>query len=121
MEPGDQSRAPRQAAPVELLVLNGRQKGARRSLDGAMTLLGRDPDCDLRLNVEEVEPFHCAIAGGPDEVKLRDLNSARGTFVNGQRIRVALLRDGDLLDVGPFRFRVLLPAFSASSAPEMPP
>jgi chromosome segregation ATPase len=94
---------------VELVVLNGRQSGARRALAVPVTLVGRATGCDVRLNVEEVEPFHCLIATGADGVTLRDLNSARGTFVNGQRIRAAVLRDGDLLDIGPFRFRIAQP------------
>src|SRR5262252_4163716 len=96
--------------PVELVVLNGRQRGSRRPLGGPATLVGRAAGCEIRLNVEGVEPFHCVFARGPDEVTIRDLDSALATFVNGQRIRSVRLRDGDLLDVGPFRFRVLIPA-----------
>jgi pSer/pThr/pTyr-binding forkhead associated (FHA) protein len=93
----------------ELVVLNGRQSGARRPLTVPVMFVGRTQGCDVRLNVEGIEPFHCVLASRPGEVTVRDLNSAQGTFVNGQRISAALLRDGDLLDVGPFRFRLLLP------------
>lgn len=112
MEPSglSQHTQPGQPAAGELVVLNGRQSGTRRELDGPLTIIGRAQSCEVRLNVEGVDPFHCVLAAGPDDVTVRDLGSAHGTFVNGQRISAALLRDGDLLDVGPFRFRVLLPA-----------
>src|ERR1700722_15036142 len=114
----DPSILPRDAAPTvgELVVLNGRQSGTRRALTVPVMYIGRAPGCDVRLNVEGIEAFHCVLASRPGEVMLRDLNSAQGTFVNGQRISAALLRDGDLLDVGPFRFRVLLPSTPAQSA-----
>ena len=67
-----------------------------------VTYIGRAQDCDIRLNVEGVEPFHCVLAHRPGELTIRDLDSPSGTFVNGQRIRFALLGDGDLLDIGPF-------------------
>lgn len=111
MEPGNLPFAPaRAAAAGELVVLNGRQSGTRRALGVPTTFIGRAPRCDVRLNVEGVEAFHCVLTYHAGEASIRDLNSSHGTFVNGQRIAVAALRDGDLLDVGPFRFRVLLPA-----------
>jgi hypothetical protein len=119
MAPNGLSRYEQQSEPVspgELVVLNGRQSGARRALGVPVTFVGREQGCDIRLNVDGVAPFHCVLAAGPNEVTLRDLGSERGTFVNGQRVSAALLRDGDLLDVGPFRFRVLLPIATPQAA-----
>jgi hypothetical protein len=105
------------APPVgELVVLNGRQCGARRALTQPATFLGRAQGCDVRLNVEGVEAFHCVVVCRPGDVVLRDLNSTQGTFVNGQRVSSVVLKDGDLLDVGPFRFRVLLPLTTPAAA-----
>ena len=94
----------------ELIVQNGRQSGTRRPLGMPLTLLGRSAGCDLRLNVPDVEPLHCLIVQGQTGIMLRDLNSGRGTFVNGRRVGAQALQDGDLIEVGPFRFRMhLLP------------
>jgi hypothetical protein len=100
----------------ELVVLNGRQSGVRRALAMPVTLVGRDHGCDIRLNVEGVELFHCVLGCRPGEVRIHDLHSERGTFVNGQRVQAVTLRDGDLVDVGPFRFRVLLPPVPPASS-----
>jgi hypothetical protein len=121
MEPSNLPQPPvRAAAAGELVVLNGRQSGTRRALGVPTTFLGRAPECDLRLNVEGVEPFHCVLTYHAGEASIRDLNTSRGTFVNGQRISGTPLRDGDLLDVGPFRFRVLLPAPRPTAAVVVP-
>ncbi len=98
--------APAAPAAGELVVQNGRFAGARRSLSASLNLLGRSPGCDIRLNVEGVNPLHCAILPTPGGLVLRDLDSGTGTFVNSQRVTACLLADGDTLTVGPFEFRV---------------
>jgi pSer/pThr/pTyr-binding forkhead associated (FHA) protein len=93
----------------ELVVQNGRLRGVRRALVSALTLIGRDPLCAFHLNVDGVEALHCAIVQSPAGFLLRDLGSAAGTFVNGQRIEECPLQDGDTLTVGPFQFALHLP------------
>lgn len=72
-------------------------------------LLGRGPDCDLRLHGETVSRHHCVIRQTNDDVALVDLGSSNGTFLNGVRVRSqAPLQSGDLLTLGAFSFVVLL-------------
>jgi pSer/pThr/pTyr-binding forkhead associated (FHA) protein len=72
-------------------------------------LIGRGPDCDLRLNEGTVSRHHCIIHLAGNEATLVDLGSANGTFLNGQRVRSrAVLRSGDELKVGEARFIVSL-------------
>lgn len=97
------------AAVGELVVHNGRLRGTRRPLASALTLIGRDPLCEFHLNVEGVEPLHCALVQSPIGFLVRDLGSAAGTLVNGERVQEILLHQGDLLSVGPFQFVVHLP------------
>ncbi len=101
-EPSDDSVP---AAMGELVVQNGRQSGTRRALTSALTLIGRAPACEVHLNIEGVDPLHCAIVQSPAGFLLRDLDSASGTFLNGEAIQNRSLRHGDLLAVGPFQFR----------------
>ena len=42
-----------------------------------------------------------------NELELEDLASTNGTFVNGQKIAKATLRDGDKLTVGRVLFEVV--------------
>jgi pSer/pThr/pTyr-binding forkhead associated (FHA) protein len=72
-------------------------------------LIGRGPDCDLRLHGDTVSRHHCVIHRGAEEVTLLDLGSSNGTYVNGARVRSqTTLSSGDLLTVGAFSFVVLL-------------
>jgi exonuclease SbcC len=102
-------------APLgELVLQNGRLSGARRSLTVPLTLIGQAPGCEVRLNIEGVNPLHCALLHGPAGFVLRDLDSVTGTRVNGQPVTMTLLRDGDRIEVGPFEFRVVLPTQEGS-------
>ena len=92
--------------PGELVVQNGRQAGARRPLCVPTTFIGRNPDCEIRLNVDGVDSLHCVLIATSAGIRVRDLGSRDGTFVNDQRVDHVALADGDVLKVGPFQFRI---------------
>lgn len=50
--------------------------------------------------------LHCQIEAGEAELRLRDLGSTNGTFVNGARVNEAVVREGDQIDAGDSRFVV---------------
>ncbi|MGH7170643.1 MAG: FHA domain-containing protein, partial [Gemmataceae bacterium] len=93
----------------ELVVQNGRLRGTRRVLASALTLFGRDPGCEIHLNVDGVNPLHCAIVHSPAGFLLRDLGSAGATLLNGEAVQESPLQHGDLITVGPFQFALHLP------------
>lgn len=68
-------------------------------------VIGRSNDCDIVIGDEAVSRRHCEIVWQHVQYVLRDLQSANGTFVNGQQVRWAPLRDGDLLEVGLVQLR----------------
>lgn len=100
----------------ELIVQSGRRKGARQPLGVPLTFIGRSRGCDIRLNADGVEPMHCLVVQGPDGLILRDLESTSGSFVNGQRVKTQLLREGDLLTIGQFQFQVRLSEAATKAA-----
>jgi hypothetical protein len=83
--------------------------GARRALGDPLTLIGSAPGCDIRLNVDGVAPIQGVILLAPDGPILRDLSSG-GCRVNGQPVKSQRLVGGDLLELGPFQFRLELAA-----------
>src|SRR5262245_3489874 len=108
---------PQSALPssaVELIVENGRLAGTRRPLPVPLTVIGRAVGGDIRLDVPGVEQLHCVIVQGLEGVVLRDLGTPTGTLVNGEPVTSLTLKDGDLVTVGPFHFRMALGAASAS-------
>ena len=52
-----------------------------------LTLVGRDEDCDIRLDHKSISKLHCVIAKTDGLLLVRDLGSTNGTRVNGQRVR----------------------------------
>src|SRR4051812_10096186 len=88
--PADDNSAPAESAG-ELIVQNGRHAGVRRPVKAPLTLIGRAPGCDIRLNVESVHALHCALLPSPAGIVLRDLGSETGTFVNDRRVSGCLL------------------------------
>lgn len=70
-------------------------------------LIGRAPDCNLRLAAAAVSRHHCLLRVTDDEVTLVDLGSSNGTYLNGQRVRSqAALRTGDEIQIEDARFLV---------------
>ena len=103
-------------ALAELVVQNGRLSGARRPLAAPLTLIGHADGCHIRLSLPGVSAFHCALVAGADGVTLEDLKSQTGTFVNGEPMTRRVLKTGDLLSIGPCRFRLRLVPTVALSA-----
>jgi ABC-type multidrug transport system ATPase subunit/pSer/pThr/pTyr-binding forkhead associated (FHA) protein len=66
-------------------------------------LIGRLPSCDLYMPHPSVSKNHAMITRQDGEISIRDLGSRNGTFVNGTRVNYVRLRDGDEIQVGPFR------------------
>jgi hypothetical protein len=70
-------------------------------------VIGRADDCDIVVGEQAVSRRHCEIVWEHVQYVLRDLQSANGTFVNGEQVELAPLRYGDLVEVGfvQLRFR----------------
>lgn len=82
--------------------------GQRRELplEGAHVVVGRRPDCDVRIPTLDVSRQHCELNLADDSVKVKDLGSSNGTFVNGKRVTEIELNPGDRLQIGPVSFTV---------------
>ncbi|MBN2431584.1 MAG: FHA domain-containing protein [Acidobacteria bacterium] len=69
------------------------------------TAIGRDQDNDLSFPDEEfISRHHCEIVYQKYQYVLQDAGSANGTFVNDVKVRETVLRDGDVIQIGPLRF-----------------
>ncbi len=68
--------------------------------------IGRSPTADIRIPVASVSREHCEIAAGNGSIRIRDLGSSNGTYVNRKRVQEAELKPGDLVGVGPAVFLI---------------
>ena len=82
---------------VNLKVVAGPYKGRIFSFTQHDSfLIGRSPDAHLYLPDDRFfSRNHCLLEINPPQSFLRDLGSTNGTFVNGQRVREAFLKNGD--------------------------
>ena len=100
---------------VKLVVVQGKPKGKEIPLRIPKFLIGRGTECHLRPNSELVSRHHCLLIRGNDELRLRDLGSTNGTLVNGERITSEMvLRSGDMIQVGPLGFELVMEPVPAS-------
>jgi predicted component of type VI protein secretion system len=75
-------------------------------LQRPVLLVGRHPECDIRLELPKISRRHCCVALAYDRVVIRDLGSRNGVRVNGRLVDEAQLRPGDELAIGPVLYRL---------------
>jgi pSer/pThr/pTyr-binding forkhead associated (FHA) protein len=96
-------------ASVELRVISGSQTGAAIPLSEGKFLIGREHDCHLRPNSELVSRHHCAFTRDSYSLRLRDLGSTNGTYVNGERVNGTIqLKAGDRISIGKLDLVVVI-------------
>lgn len=79
-----------------LRVLAGQNPGQELTLEGPRCVLGRHPNCDIKLEDGSVSREHAALTLVDGRWHLEDLNSRNGTFLNGRIVdRRQPLTDGD--------------------------
>src|SRR6267142_2875646 len=87
---------------VNLKVLAGPYKGRIFTFGQHDSfLIGRTKDAHLCLPDDRFfSRHHCLLEINPPRSFLRDLGSTNGTFVNGERVREASLKNGDRIQGG---------------------
>ncbi len=77
-------------------------------------IVGRSSDLDMVLVEDMVSRKHARIQMQPDAIWIEDLGSTNGTFVNGEKIKRAKLKEGDRVLIGTSILKVI----AADGAPE---
>ncbi|MCW7540692.1 ATPase, T2SS/T4P/T4SS family [Aquabacterium sp. A7-Y] len=71
-------------------------------------IIGRSPDCEVRLESWRISREHARLYRTPSGVVVEDLGGMGGVFVNGKRVpQYGPLAAGDRIEVGPFQLRVV--------------
>jgi DNA-binding NtrC family response regulator len=92
---------------IGLEVMDGAERGLKLDLEAAATLVGRSPECDVVLTDDAVSWTHCSFEFGPEGVRVRDLDSHNGTFLDGNRIESATAEAGSRIQVGLTTLRLV--------------
>jgi pSer/pThr/pTyr-binding forkhead associated (FHA) protein len=116
------------ATTLRLSVITGPHRGERFCFRGpACCTIGRAPSCFVQLSGEErdsaISRYHCQLKVHVPFMRVEDLGSANGTYVNGHEVRAnslplsespglceadgsAFLGNGDILTIGGTSFRL---------------
>ena len=89
---------------AKLVRISGDGIGAEHSL-GDLCVIGRSPNAQLRLVDRTVSRMHAKITFQDGAHIIEDLDSGRGTSVNGLPVTVSRLRAGDVIKVVDHGFR----------------
>jgi pSer/pThr/pTyr-binding forkhead associated (FHA) protein len=73
-------------------------------LPSSVTVIGRRHNCDLCIPLMSVSRKHCQLNYDDGVLKIRDLDSRNGTYLNGKRIDEAVIQAGDSVKIGPLTF-----------------
>ena len=90
----------------KLVVLTGNLAGRSYELSANWTTIGRAGGNSLQIADPSISGRHCEILMRGEEVIVSDLNSTNGTFVKGERITKAVLRPGQVLQLGKVEMRL---------------
>lgn len=71
-------------------------------------ILGSSPDCDVVIEHPTISRKHCVVGFGSTQIRVIDLGSSNGTFINGTLISESMLNPGDHLRLGEMEFEVIL-------------
>jgi pSer/pThr/pTyr-binding forkhead associated (FHA) protein len=98
------------------------EDGPTLPLQRPVLLVGRHPECDIRLELPSISRRHCCLALAYDRLILRDLSSRNGVRVNGLRVEEMQINNGDEVAIGPLIFRVvdLASAAATTALPSAP-
>ncbi|MEO7457364.1 MAG: GAF domain-containing protein, partial [Gemmatimonadaceae bacterium] len=86
--------------------------------DGVPLIVGRAPTCDLPVFDPTISRRHAELVAEGDTLRLRDLGSSNGTFLNGAKVEEATIVLDDLIAFGKVPFR--LTSFVTAPTPALP-
>ncbi|WP_435008706.1 STAS domain-containing protein [Tundrisphaera lichenicola] len=111
------SEEPPAMSGFRLIIQDGPSTGRPIAIRSPRFVIGRGPDCQLRLGSLKVSRSHAILERRGTRLVLRDLSSTNGTLLNGRRLRdgEAEVRDGDQIRIGPISFALAVGPISHRS------
>jgi pSer/pThr/pTyr-binding forkhead associated (FHA) protein len=88
-----------------LVVVNTIFCGSAFRISAAEAVVGRTEDNDITIEHRSVSRNHAKVVREGDRVRILDLKSANGVLVNGDEVEAAVLKSGDIVELGRVRMR----------------
>ncbi|MCA9625397.1 MAG: FHA domain-containing protein, partial [Myxococcales bacterium] len=89
---------------LSLTVVDGPDRGATHAIAGPLRV-GTADGADFRLTDSTVSRIHVTVGPDGGEMRVRDMSSTNGTFIDGVHLRDGYLRAGSLLRLGSTTLR----------------
>ena len=102
---------------VKLVTFKSDGTAKEFAISNLVSTIGRGKECTFRIPLVDISRKHCELTLGEEELRVRDLASSNGTFVNDRRINETALHAGDRLALGPVIFTVQIDGEPAQIAP----
>jgi len=84
-----------------LRFISGKYQGGEYPLsDAGELVIGRSREQDMVLIEDMVSRKHAKLTLASDQITIADLGSTNGTFVNGEKVQRARLKEGDRILIG---------------------
>jgi pSer/pThr/pTyr-binding forkhead associated (FHA) protein len=84
-----------------LRFISGKYQGGEYPLqENGELVIGRSSELDMVLIEDMVSRKHAKISLQPGQITIADLGSTNGTFVNGEKVKRARLKEGDRILIG---------------------
>ncbi len=90
-------------------MLNRATAGKAFELPRGIVRIGRADDNDLRITAAAVSSYHCELRVSELDVRVKDLGSTNGTYIDRQPIDQSAIRDGQVLAIGSVELKLEFP------------
>lgn len=102
MTPTPNMASPALLSEATLSIVKGPQVGNVFRLSADALTIGRSPQCDIFLNDMTVSRMHATMRRTPAGYEIVDADSFNGLWVNNLNVKDAVLKDGDVVQIGTF-------------------
>jgi len=91
---------------AKLVVLTEGLTGRSHELSAERTTIGRAEDNTFQVPDPSVSSHHCEVLLSAGELRVKDLNSTNGTYINEELVTEAVLKPGQTLRLGRIEIRL---------------
>ncbi len=101
----DQASGTLKERKYQVAITAGPDVGLTRPIEGSMKI-GSHADAQLTLKDTTVSRFHVELTARPDGVRVRDLDSTNGSYMQGARINEVIIEDQGVVTVGKTSMKI---------------
>lgn len=112
---------PVESLPDRLVMMYGPAAGGVFRLEGDRLLVGRGDECQLLLDDVSVSRVHVEIVRTEHGLMILDKKSSNGLRINGVELASAMLRAGDVVELGDVRLKFVPAGVADKQVPQAVP